>query len=45
VKASFEFKSPTGRRSAHEMVENPHFGMEALGRPLDIIPTLKRQIP
>jgi polysaccharide lyase family 4-like protein len=45
VKASFEFKSPTGRRSAHEMVENPHYGMEALGRPLDIIPTLKRQTP
>ncbi|WP_447979585.1 carboxypeptidase regulatory-like domain-containing protein [Candidatus Nitrospira bockiana] len=45
VTASFEFKAPTGRRSAHEMVENPHFGIEALGRPVEIIPTLKRQIP
>lgn len=45
VQASFELKAPTGRRSAHEMVENPHYGIEALGRPLDIVPTLKRQIP
>lgn len=43
--ASFEFKAPTGRRSAHEMVENPHFGLEALGKPLDIVPTLELQKP
>jgi hypothetical protein len=42
---SFQFKAPVGRRSAHEMVENPHFGMEALGKRLEIVPTLKRQIP
>lgn len=42
---AFEFKAPTGRRSAHEVVENPHFGLEALGRPIEIVPTLKRQIP
>jgi hypothetical protein len=45
VTAHFEFKSPTGRRSAHEMVENPHYGIESLGKPVEILPTLKRQIP
>lgn len=43
--ASFEFKAPTGRRSVHEMVENPHYGLEALGKPLEIVPTLERQEP
>ena len=36
VSAAFAFTAPTGRRSAHEMVENPHYGLEALGRPLEI---------
>lgn len=45
VTASFEFKTPTGRRSAHEIMENPHFGPEALGRTLDIRPTLELQKP
>jgi hypothetical protein len=45
VTADFEFKSPTGRRSAHEMVENPHYGIESLGKPLAILPTLKQQTP
>lgn len=45
AKVNFEFKSPTGRRSAHEMVENPHYGIESLGKPLAILPTLKRQTP
>jgi hypothetical protein len=45
VSADFQFKSPTGRRSAHEMVVNPHFGLEALGKSIEIVPTLKRQIP
>jgi len=43
--AAFRFKAPTGHRSAHEMVENPHYGMEALGRTLDIRPTLELQKP
>jgi hypothetical protein len=43
--ADFEFKAPTGRRSAQQMVQNPHFGMESLGKPMEILPTLKRQIP
>jgi hypothetical protein len=45
VTASFEFKSPTGRRSVHEIVENPHYGMEALGKTVDIRPTLELQKP
>jgi hypothetical protein len=43
--ASFEFKAPTGHRSAHEMVENPHYGLEALGKSVSIIPTLELQVP
>lgn len=42
---SFQFKAPTGRRSPHEMVENPHFGLEALGKPLEVVPTLELQKP
>jgi hypothetical protein len=42
---SFAFKAPVGRRSAQEMVENPHYGLEALGRPLEIRPTLEVQKP
>lgn len=45
VTASFQFKAPTGRRSAHEMMENPHFGLESLGKSLDIRPTLELQQP
>ncbi len=45
VTAAFQFQAPTGRRSAHEMVENPHFGLEALGKPLEIKPTLEHQVP
>lgn len=43
--AAFEFKAPTGRRSVHEMVENPHYGLAALGKPLEIVPTLELQKP
>jgi len=43
--AGFQFKSPTGRRSPHEMVENPHYGLEALGKPLEVVPTLEVQKP
>ena len=45
VTASFAMKTPTGRRSVHEIMENPHYGMEALGRPVDIRPTLELQKP
>jgi hypothetical protein len=45
AQADFVFESPKGRRSAHEIAENPHFGPEALGKTLDIRPTLERQQP
>ncbi|TLY27391.1 MAG: carboxypeptidase regulatory-like domain-containing protein [Nitrospirae bacterium] len=45
VTTNFQFKAPTGHRSAHEMVENPHFGLESLGKSLDIRPTLELQKP
>jgi hypothetical protein len=44
-KADFVFQSPKGRRSAHEIEENPHFGLESLGKSLDIKPTLELQQP
>jgi len=45
AQADFVFESPKGRRSAHEIAENPHFGPEALGKTLDIRPTLEVQTP
>ena len=45
VSVDFQFESPKGRRSAHEIEENPHFGLEALGKSLDIRPTLELQVP
>jgi hypothetical protein len=45
VQADFVFEAPVGRRSAHEIQENPHFGPEALGKSLDIRPTLQLQKP
>ncbi|MFZ1747804.1 MAG: carboxypeptidase regulatory-like domain-containing protein [Nitrospirales bacterium] len=43
VMVNFEFQAPTGRRN--DMVEHPHFGLEAQGKPLIIQPTLERQEP
>ena len=45
TEAAFQFKAATGRRSPHEMVEHPHYGIEALGKPLEILPTLILQTP
>ncbi|ALA60051.1 carboxypeptidase-like regulatory domain-containing protein [Nitrospira moscoviensis] len=45
VRADFLFEAPKGRRSAHEIAENPHFGLQALGKPIDIRPTLEVQVP
>jgi hypothetical protein len=45
AQADFVFESPKGRRSAHEIAENPHFGPESLGKTLDIRPTLEVQKP
>ena len=43
--SNFAFNAPTGQRSAQVVVDNPHFGIEALGKPLDIVPTLEHQVP
>jgi len=45
VKADLVFESPKGRRSAHEIEENPHFGLGSLGKSIDIRPTLELQKP
>jgi len=45
VRADFLFESPKGRRSAHEIEENPHYGLESLGKTVDIRPTLELQQP
>lgn len=41
----FDFKAPQGRRSVHEIAQNPHYGPESLGKVVDIRPTLQRQVP
>lgn len=43
--AAFALKAPTGRRSAHEIVKNPHYGLESLGKTVDIRATLELQKP
>jgi hypothetical protein len=45
VSVDFQYKAFTGRRSVHEMQENPKFGMELLGEGVEIIPSLRKQIP
>jgi len=45
VQVDFVFESPKGRRSAHEIEENPHFGLGSLGKSIDIRPTLELQKP
>ncbi|NKB80416.1 MAG: carboxypeptidase regulatory-like domain-containing protein [Nitrospirales bacterium] len=45
VTTHFQYQAPKGRRSAHEMVKNPHFGLELLGEGVEIIPSLKLQKP
>ncbi len=44
VTANFEYEAVRGRRSVHEMQENPHFGLELLGDE-KIIPSLRLQKP
>jgi hypothetical protein len=45
LQADFTFQSPKGRRSVHEIAENPRFGREALGKSVEISPTLELQTP
>ena len=42
---NFEYEAPTGRRSVHEIEENPRFGLELLEEGLEIVPSVRRQIP
>jgi len=41
----FTFQSPQGRRSAHEIEDNPRFGLELLEEGLEIIPSKRLQKP
>lgn len=45
VSVNFEYQSPSGRRSVHEMHDNPHFGLEILGEGVEITPSLRLQKP
>ena len=40
---NFSLAAPTGRRTAHQVMDNPRFGPGTLGRPLDIVPLVERQ--
>jgi hypothetical protein len=39
----FAISAPKGNRSAHRVIDNPRFGIESLGHPLDIQPLVKHQ--
>ena len=41
--ADLSLRAPTGRRTAHEVVDNPRFGLGALGRPIEIVPLVEQQ--
>jgi len=43
--AQFTFEAPEGRRSAHEIEDNPRFGLELLEEGQEIIPSKRLQIP
>lgn len=43
LSVNFEYQSPVGRRSVHEIQENPHFGLDMLGEDEEITPTLRLQ--
>ena len=45
VSANFVFQSPKGRRSAHEMEDNPRFSLRLLGEGVEIVPSLRLQKP
>ena len=42
---NFVFQSPKGRRSVHEMEENPRFSLELLGEGVEIVPSVRLQEP
>jgi hypothetical protein len=45
IKANFVYQSPKGRRSVHEIEDNPRFGLELLGEGVEIKPTIRLQKP
>ena len=45
VTENFIYEAPTGRRSVHEMNDNPRFGMELLGEGVEVVPSLRLQTP
>ncbi|MDT7044186.1 carboxypeptidase-like regulatory domain-containing protein [Candidatus Nitronereus thalassa] len=42
---NFEYVAVPGRRSVHEISDNPRFGMELLGEGVEIVPSLRLQKP
>src|SRR5213594_3840205 len=45
ITANFEIQPKQGVRAGMDVVENPHYGLEALGKPLEVVPTLEVQKP
>jgi len=45
ISTHFEYQAPKGRRSAHEIEDNPRFGLELLGEDIKIIPSIRIQKP
>ncbi|MDT7043213.1 carboxypeptidase-like regulatory domain-containing protein [Candidatus Nitronereus thalassa] len=45
VSVDLAYQAPQGRRSVHEMHDNPHFGLEVLGEGVEIVPSLRLQKP
>ena len=45
AQANFVLQSPKGRRSVHEIEENPRFGLELLGEGVEIVPSVRLQKP
>ncbi|NKB82335.1 MAG: carboxypeptidase regulatory-like domain-containing protein [Nitrospirales bacterium] len=45
ISINFEYQAPQGRRSAHEIEENPRFGLELLGEGVEIVPSIRIQKP
>ncbi|MBI5777106.1 MAG: carboxypeptidase regulatory-like domain-containing protein [Nitrospirae bacterium] len=43
VEVHFSMKAPAGRRTSHQVMDNPRFGLESLGRPLHIEPLVEHQ--
>lgn len=43
VEVNFSMKAPAGRRTSHQVMDNPRFGLEALGHPLHIEPLVQLQ--